>query len=170
MLTNMMARTAALSMAVYMSSRAGIWGQTEESHRLCRQIGQKLEPLSAQIRQRLLPSDVAEMGVAQLAKTYYNLGVKGGFQFIRNLPTHSINLIEWTKETSSKLAGKPKLKTKETREDMMAEVFGSMRAPPKDQKYEGTTVKVTAGADITGPPIEDDEGRHQIFLIKKQEK
>lgn len=167
MFTNMMARTAALSMAVYVSSRAGIWGQTEESHRLCRKIGQKLEPLSAEIRQRLLPSDVADMGVAQLAKTYYNQGVKGGFQFIRNLPTHSINLIEWTKATSSKLSGKPKLKTIDVPEDMMAEVFGSMRAPPQDQKHE---VKVTGGADITGPPIENDGGRHGVLEIKEQEK
>ncbi|XP_017109771.2 MICOS complex subunit MIC13 homolog QIL1 [Drosophila bipectinata] len=167
MFTNIMARTAALSMTVYMSSWAGIWGQTEETHLLCRKIGQKLEPLSAQIRQRLLPTEVADMDVAQLARTYYNQGVKGSFQFIRDLPTHSTNLFEWTKATSLKLSSLTKMTTIEVPKDMTKEVFGSIKAPTEGQKYK---VKVTGGAKIIRSGIEDDGGHHQIFEIKKQKK
>ncbi|XP_017052123.1 MICOS complex subunit MIC13 homolog QIL1 [Drosophila ficusphila] len=93
MFTTLMARTAALSMTVYLTSRIGVWGKTEESDRLLRQVTTGLHPLTGFLR-RVLPFEQSDLSVGQLAREYYNQGVKGTFYIIRNIPNYSGDLAE----------------------------------------------------------------------------
>ncbi|KAI8035002.1 MICOS complex subunit MIC13 homolog QIL1 [Drosophila gunungcola] len=105
MFTAFMARTAAVSVTVYVSCRAGVWGKTEDSDRLLQQITTVIHPVTKLVR-RVLPFEQTELSVGQLAREYYNEGVKGTFHIIRNIPNYSGDLAKGAKFTCLELVQK----------------------------------------------------------------
>uniref|UniRef100_A0A6P4DWS6 MICOS complex subunit MIC13 homolog QIL1 n=1 Tax=Drosophila rhopaloa TaxID=1041015 RepID=A0A6P4DWS6_DRORH len=73
MLTALMARTTAVSLTVYATNRAGVWGKTEESDRLLQQITKGLHWTGViGLVKRVLPFEQTDLTVGQLAREYYN--------------------------------------------------------------------------------------------------
>ncbi|KAH8387514.1 hypothetical protein KR093_007526, partial [Drosophila rubida] len=86
MLSSLMARTAALTMAVYFTNRVGIWGNSDASDKLCERISNSFEPM-----RQLTKSKV---------KKYYELSVKEGCQLARQLPGYTNQLVNLAKTWS----------------------------------------------------------------------
>ncbi|XP_017002256.2 MICOS complex subunit MIC13 homolog QIL1 [Drosophila takahashii] len=107
MITTLMARTAAVTMTVYMTNRMGVWGKTEETDRLLQQITTGLQPLVGLLG-RVLRFEPSDLSAGELAREYYNQGVKGTFQLIRNLPNYSEDLADGAKVACLELVEKAK--------------------------------------------------------------
>ncbi|XP_016951775.1 MICOS complex subunit MIC13 homolog QIL1 [Drosophila biarmipes] len=107
MITTLMARTAVVSIAVYMTNRVGVWGKTEETDRLLQQITRGLNPLFGLLG-RALHLEPTNLSVGELAREYYNQGVKGTFHVIRNLPNYSEDLADGAKMACLDLVDKAK--------------------------------------------------------------
>ncbi|XP_037724205.1 MICOS complex subunit MIC13 homolog QIL1 [Drosophila subpulchrella] len=107
MITTLMARTAVVSITVYMTNRMGVWGKTEETDRLLYQITTGLHPFFGLLR-RFLHIEPTDLSVGELAREYYNQGVKETFHIIRNLPNYSEDLADGAKIACLDLVEKAK--------------------------------------------------------------
>ncbi|KAM8718466.1 hypothetical protein ACLKA7_001642 [Drosophila subpalustris] len=94
-----MARTAAITVAVYFSNRVGIWGNTDATDKLYQHISKGLEP----VRQMIPELTKTEMTLT--ARRYYDLGIREGYQLMRQLPDYKNQLLElahsWPKRGKS---------------------------------------------------------------------
>ncbi|XP_017074534.1 MICOS complex subunit MIC13 homolog QIL1 [Drosophila eugracilis] len=104
MLTTLVVRTVAVSMTIYLTNRVGVWGKTEETDRL---LQQGLNPLTVLLR-RVLPNEQMDMSMGELAREYYNQGIKGTFHIIRNIPNYSEDLADGAKDKCLDLVQKAK--------------------------------------------------------------
>ncbi|KAH8414782.1 hypothetical protein KR215_003985 [Drosophila sulfurigaster] len=83
MLSSLVARTAALTLAIYFTNRVGIWGNTDASDKLCERISHGLEPM-----RQLTKSKVRKC---------YDLSVREACQLAQQLPVYTQQLIKLTK-------------------------------------------------------------------------
>jgi len=91
MFSTLMARTAALTVALYFTNRVGIWGNTDASDKLYQHISKRLEP----VRQMIPELSKTEIGL--IARKYYDLSIKESYQLMRQLPDYKGQLLELAK-------------------------------------------------------------------------
>ncbi|XP_034489900.1 MICOS complex subunit MIC13 homolog QIL1 [Drosophila innubila] len=91
MFSTLMARTAALTVALYFTNRVGIWGNTDASDKLYQHISKRLEP----VRQMIPELSKTEIGL--IARKYYEFSIKEGYQLMRQLPDYKGQLLELAK-------------------------------------------------------------------------
>ncbi|XP_020805794.1 MICOS complex subunit MIC13 homolog QIL1 [Drosophila serrata] len=142
MIASIVARTAAVTITVYMTKRVGVWGQSEESERLYHQVIHGLKPLGGLVRDLLpLPDPEKEMNMGQMARDMYNRGIKDGFYILQNLPKISNQLAIKAKEACYDLA-------KELSGNMGIEIASKKIDPPAEKPT--TFVIVTPGTPLKG--------------------
>lgn len=168
MIASFVARTAAVTMTVYITSRAGVWGQIEDSDRLYRQVTDGLQPLGGLVRGFLhFPEPESEISMGQLAREVYNQGVKDSFHILQNLPDYSSQLAIAAKVAYLDLAEK----AKELSRNMDTETLLKKEvAPPKEDKRgsQGSTIVIVSPET----PLEEfeEDTRSTDLAVKKEVK
>ncbi|XP_064538413.1 MICOS complex subunit MIC13 homolog QIL1 [Drosophila montana] len=90
MFSTLMARTAAITVAIYFTNRVGVWGNTETADQLYQRLAKGLEPM-----RQLLPVKLpAQSELSLRARQYYDRGIKEGIQLMRQLPNYAGQLLE----------------------------------------------------------------------------
>ncbi|XP_030570200.1 MICOS complex subunit MIC13 homolog QIL1 [Drosophila novamexicana] len=110
MVVGLLVRCGVVAGAVYYTRQAGVWGSTDETDKLYKNVKTQLTPYVQQAREQL-PFDVPELPrvgeMRFLAKHYYNEGVKSSFRFIHMLPCYAGRGLKKVKDTIEEFAKAP---------------------------------------------------------------